>query len=498
MAKPELFGTDGVRGIVGEYPLVPEFALQLGRAAGEVLASGAGRTTVVVGRDTRQSGPMLQNALTAGLLASGVDVLDAEVITTPGVSWLVRRLGAVAGAVISASHNPVEQNGIKFFGAGGQKLSEAVEVEIERLATTANPNWPARRPGRVLSGQAMHELYLGALLSEHDGLKLDGLTIAVDCANGAASQFAPELFARLGARVVAVNASPTGMNINAEAGSEYVRQSPEKMARLIRDYQANFGVAFDGDADRAIFIDNEGAIVDGDHMLGMLAKYLGRHGRLLCNAVVTTVMRNAGLRQYVETSGMTLYETPVGDKYVVEKLLELQQSAGESRHFGLGGEQSGHIVLLNGEHATGDGMRTALYVLRAFIESGQPTMAVFADGIGKTPQVIASADVGRGPRLDRAALDKMQNDTLAQTPGLTRINLRYSGTEPKFRAMLEAESNQTEESLAALALRICRHIQQVADVGYASVEIQNCTRGGLLLADLIHRQSQDGATTKQK
>ncbi|MBM4422804.1 MAG: phosphoglucosamine mutase [Chloroflexi bacterium] len=483
---PRLFGTDGIRGTVGEWPLVPEFALRLGQAAGAVLASRASkRPSVIVGRDTRQSGPMLQSALTAGLLSAGVDVLDADVITTPGVSWMVRRLNADAGAVISASHNPVEQNGIKFFGASGIKLPEAVEEEIETLADPQPGDPPptfsaAKRLGRVMDSRGMHERYIESLLAEHPDLRLDGVTLVVDCANGAASRFAPDLFSRLGAQVTAVHASPSGLNINAEAGSEFVRQRPEKIGGLVRSYEAKFGIAFDGDADRVIFLDEQGGVVDGDHMLGMLARYFEGRRMLMAHAVVTTTMRNSGLKAFVEKAGLKFHETPVGDKYVVEKLMSLQTAVTPKAMIGLGGEQSGHVVLLDSEHSTGDGMRTALFVIRAFVESRAGSMSEFAAGIGKTPQVIASADVGRGPRLDRASLDGMEKQALDSTPGLTRINLRYSGTEPKFRAMLESDGQQSEEALAAMALRICRLAQSAAGADRAEVEIQNCTRGGLM------------------
>lgn len=483
-----LFGTDGVRGTVGEWPLVPEFALALGKAAGAVLAANSRRPAVVVGRDTRQSGPMLQSALVAGLLASGADVLELDVITTPGVSWLTHKLGASAGAVISASHNPVEQNGIKFFGPEGMKLPQTIEEEIERLAdprpddTIPNASRPQARPGRIMDGRGMHELYLEGLLADHHDLRLDRLTLVVDCANGAASDYAPELFARAGANVVAIHASPTGLNINVDAGSENVRQWPGKMKDLIRSYRADFGLAFDGDADRVIFVDQNGGVVDGDHMLGMLARYLDGNSRLLARSVVTTTMRNAGLKKFVETAGLMLYETPVGDKYVTEKLLDLRRNAPPAGALGLGGEQSGHVILFDEAHVTGDGMRTALFVMRAFLESGPASMAEFAAGIGKTPQVIASADVGRGPRLDKFALADIETRMLAGNPGLTRINLRYSGTEPKFRAMLESDGQQSEEALADIALKICRQVQAVAGMEHAQadVEIQDCSRGGLL------------------
>ncbi len=481
---PHLFGTDGIRGRVGEWPLTPEFALKVGRAAAAALAGGK-RTAIVIGRDTRQSGQMLQSALTAGLLAGGVDVLDVEVIPTSGVSWAVRRLGAAAGVVISASHNPADQNGIKFFGPQGMKLAEGLEEQIETLADPQPGESPptlalAQKTGRVMDSRGMHERYLEALANEQGDLRLDSYTLVVDCANGAVSKFAPDLFARLGAKVAAVNASPSGVNINVEAGSEFVRQRPEKLGALVQGCNANFGVAFDGDADRVIFVDEKGGVVDGDHILGMLARYFDSRRLLLGKMVVTTTMRNAGLKAFVEKLNLKLQETPVGDKYVVEKLAGLRNEMTPPKMIGLGGEQSGHVVLLNADFVTGDGMRTALYVIRALLDSGLQSLADFAATIGKAPQVIASAHVGDGPRLNKEMLANMEQQTLAATPGLVRANLRYSGTEPKFRVMLESDGSQSEQQLATIAYRLCKLAQGAAGADWAEVEIQNCTRGGLL------------------
>lgn len=482
---PRLFGTDGMRGTAGEWPMTPEFALRVGWAAGKILGGGTKRAAIVVGRDTRQSGPVLQSALMAGLLASGVDVLDVDVMTTPGVAWSARRLGAVAGAVISASHNPVEQNGIKFFGADGMKLKESVEEEIEALADPQDGSTPAhisfaKHQGKVMDSRGMHERYLEALLAEHSDLRLDGVPIVVDCANGAASKFAPELFAKLGALVTPMNASPSGTNINVEAGSEHVRQKPQKIGVLVQGFNASFGLAFDGDADRVIFIDEQRNVVDGDHMLGMLARYFDSRRILLGKTVVTTTMRNGGLKKFVEDAGMKLHETPVGDKYVVEKLASMRNELTPPRMVGLGGEQSGHIILLSNDYTTGDGLRTALYVIKAYLDSGLPSFSEAAASIGKTPQVIASADVGKGPRLDKDKLADLETETREANPSLTRINLRYSGTEPKFRAMLESDGQIDEMGLALMAKTICRSVQQTAGMPEGEIEIQNCTRGGLL------------------
>lgn len=484
---PQLFGTDGIRGRVGEWPILPDVVLRLGQAAGTALGSGSRRAAVVVGRDTRQSGPMLQQALSAGLLASGVDVLDVDVMTTPGVAWAVRRLGAVAGVVISASHNPVEQNGLKIFGADSLKLSASLESEVELLLAPSNgelAKWAvSQKPGRVMDSRGMHERYLEALVNEQADLRLDGLTVVVDCANGAASKFAPELFSRLGAQVAAVNASPSGSNINVEAGSEFVRQTPEKIGSLVRSYNATFGVAFDGDADRVIFVDEKGAVVDGDHMLGILAKYFDARRLLLGKTVVTTVMRNSGLKNLVATSGLKLIETPVGDKYIAEKLAGLRNEMTPPKMVGLGGEQSGHVVIMNPEFTAGDGMRTALYVIKAYADSGAGSLSALAATVAKSPQIVASAEVGAGPRLEPDGLAALEKEAAAAAPGLARINLRYSGTEPKFRVMLESNGTPDEDGLAGIARTLCRRAQAAAGLPDGAIEILDCSRGGLIRAE---------------
>lgn len=476
----QLFGTDGIRGTVGQWPLVPEFFLKLGQAAGKVLKTQP-NASVVIGRDTRQSGVMLQNALTAGLLSCGINVIDLGIIPTSAVSWLTPRLNAEAGVVISASHNPVRENGIKFFNRNGQKLPEKLEEAIEKLLLDENfKPIPDENMGRVVDGCSFHEIYTQDLLKEHPAGFLKDLVVVVDCANGAASHVAPDIFQRAGARVIAINSSPTGFNINVNAGSEYVRRCPERLSQVIQQVHANFGLAFDGDADRVMLVDEEGTLIDGDHILGFLSRYLKQHNALLGNTVVTTNMRNNGLKQYVESAGLQMFETPVGDKYVSDKLMQLWSEGPTAGKIGLGGEQAGHIILLDQEHITGDGIRAGLFVLHAFLESHHATLASFATGVGKTPQIIASAYVGHGPRYDKQQLETMQKELSAKHPCLVRINLRYSGTEPLFRAMLESNHHCTEEELAHLAAEIAERVQKLAGHAGAEIDILNCTRGGML------------------
>ena len=482
--KRKYFGTDGVRGHVGQYPLVPEFMTRLGYAAGTVLSRKASHPTFVIGRDTRQSGEMLQSALTAGLLASGTTVVDLGVITTPGVAFMVRKMSAETGIVISASHNPVNENGIKFFNEQALKLNESIELEIEALLETPMDlsGVQAHQFGRLIDGADMRELYADNLVDEHQDLTLHGLKLVLDCANGAASWYAPEVFSRLGAEIVAIHASPTGTNINVAAGSEHVRQYPQDLATLVQKYQANFGVVFDGDADRVIFVDEAGNLVDGDHMLAILGDYLRAQGRLQGDTVVSTNMRNGALVNYFAERTINFIETPVGDKYIMEELRDMMLKAGENKMIGLGGEQSGHIILMDDTHTTGDGLRSAIYLIRAFLASGRQTLAELAESIHKYPQVIASAVVAE--KIDLDDLDPvtaLKAAIMADLPGVTRLNLRYSGTEPKVRLMLEADNRHTEAELAEKAFALCEAVQSATNTPSGShLEVLNVTRGGLI------------------
>lgn len=482
----KLFGTDGIRGMAGVWPLTPDFVLKIGQGFGVILRSSVDAPSVVIGRDTRDSGPALQCALAAGLSASGVDVLDVGIITTPGVAVLTRHLNASAGVVISASHNPVEQNGLKFFDGIGQKLPSHMEQEVEKILSAGDSGWdlmtavPRKRLGRLTNCIALHEIYIRELLSEHPDSFLEGVRMVMDCGNGAASRLAPEVFSRAGADIRVVNGSPNGTNINVLAGSEHVRRAPREMGVLVHQSKAAFGLAFDGDADRVVFVDDRGNVVDGDHMLGLFAQCLQKDKRLLANTVVTTTMRNTGLKNYIEATGMKMEETPVGDRFVIERLVELKNQFPGDRLIGLGGEQAGHLILLDDEHFTGDGMRTALHLARFFLESGTNSLADFANGVGKTPQIIASASAVDLPRISREKLAALEESILGETPGLIRANLRYSGTEPLFRVMLESDSTRSEVDLAEIAVRLCRKVQSKREIEGTVIDILNCTSGGEL------------------
>jgi phosphoglucosamine mutase len=435
--RGRLFGTDGVRGVAGDELTAP-LALELSVAAAAVLGDGtdpAKPPVAVVGRDPRASGEFLEAAVVAGLASAGVDVLRLGVIPTPGVAYLTKALGASFGVVISASHNPARDNGIKFFGPGGVKLPDAVEDQIEAaLRVNQNRAAPAHSFGRVSDAGAAQELYLDHLLATLPGepaRALAGLRIVADCAHGAAYRLAPQALRRAGAEVIAIGAEPDGLNINAGYGSTCL----DTLAAAVIEHGADAGVAYDGDADRCLAVDADGQPLDGDQILTVLATELAEAGRLAGDAVVVTVMTNQGFHVAMRDAGITVIETPVGDKHV--------SAAMRDGGFVLGGEQSGHIILL--EHATtGDGILTSLQLLSAVQRHGLP-LAAGAKMMRKYPQVLVNVpgDASRlGPGVDAAvsrARSALGDDG--------RVLVRPSGTEPTIRLMVQAAD-------AALAERV--------------------------------------------
>jgi phosphoglucosamine mutase len=436
------FGTDGVRAEAGVFPLTAAWILGLGEATGEVLrrdhaAQGKrGRPSVVIGRDTRHSGDMLEAALAAGLTARGVDVIHLGVMPTPGVSYLVRHLQASAGAVISASHNPFADNGIKFFGASGEKLPDALELAIE----AGLDDDPASRPhitGSALGGvtdyREAERLYLDFLLAHAP--ELAGLRIAIDCAQGATYRLAPRLFQQAGADVFAVYTTPDGKNINLGCGSTH----PETLVRIVREGGFDLGIAFDGDGDRAILVDETGQLFHGDHMLYATACHRREP------AVVATVMTNMGLEVKLREHGIGLERTNVGDRYVHERLTE--------RGLRLGGEQSGHMLFLD-LAPTGDGMLTALQVLAAVQGSGK-SLASWRSELVMFPQTLYNLRLPAGSDKAAAVAHPTVQAALAEAErelaGRGRVNLRPSGTEPLIRVMVEGE---TQDEIEAIAGRI--------------------------------------------
>ena len=450
-----LFGTDGIRGEAGQFPLDPETVNAIGFSLASHLAERTTAPQIVIGRDTRESGETIERALIAGATRAGAKCMSAGVITTPGVAFLARHLGASAGVVISASHNPYQDNGIKIFAPSGQKMDDSVERQIEAdIFENKAPVQPEldSAPRSPELEEELHEDYLSFLAKEiGNGLTLNGLTMVVDCANGASSAFAPVLFERLGARVIAINASPDGRNINLNCGSLHIDSLRERVA----SEHADLGVAFDGDADRSLFIDNNGTFVDGDATLWALATHLQSHGNLKDNTVVATVMSNIGLEIALRAVGIKLVRTDVGDKYVLEELMRLGAS--------LGGEQSGHIIMPELSLA-GDGMITALCLLRALRES-RKTLAEITEGFKQYPQILVNVRVREKVPFNelasvRAAVAEVE-DRLSLRG---RLLLRYSGTEPLARVMIEGENqHQIEEHAARIARAIESEIGAVRD-----------------------------------
>ncbi|MDQ4145466.1 MAG: phosphoglucosamine mutase [Actinomycetota bacterium] len=431
-----LFGTDGVRG-VANLDLTPDLVLALGRAAGRVLAEDGG--AVVIGRDTRVSGPMLEGALLAGLASAGAQVRLAGILPTPGVAFLVIDENARAGAVISASHNPVPDNGIKFFSELGKKLPEAVEETIEEAMATDPSSQPT---GAEVGGASRIEdpvdRYTQHLLKGLDG-DLGGLKIVLDCAHGAAWLVGPEAFRRAGAQVVAIHDTPDGSRINVDSGSTAMGQLAE---RVVAEGAA-MGLAFDGDADRVLAVDEKGGSVDGDRIIGMLGLQLHETGRLHNEMVVATVMSNLGFRRALEGRGVEVILAAVGDKFVAEAMTESGAV--------LGGEQSGHVIF--GEHATtGDGVMTGLQVARAVARTGTP-LSRLAHFFEPFPQVLINVDTPHKDDLDEAG--GLWDDIRAAEESLGedgRVLVRASGTEPLVRVMVEAAdetiARRTAEDLA--------------------------------------------------
>jgi phosphoglucosamine mutase len=417
-----LFGTDGVRGVANR-DLTPELATEIGRALG---AGVVAHRRVAIGRDTRRSGPMLEAALAAGLAAAGVDVVSLGVLPTPAIAEAVPALGAAAGAVISASHNPYPDNGIKLIGPDGFKLADGDEAEIERRL--ADPGGIARPTGAALgditpdAGAA--ERYVASLI-ERFPERLDGMSVVVDCANGATAVTAPEVLRRLGARISVINASPDGVNINEGCGSTH----PEALQAAVRDGGHQLGFAFDGDGDRVLAVDHDGNLVDGDQILAILALHLQATGDLAGDAVVTTTMTNLGFRRAMAHRGIEVRWTDVGDRYVLAEM--------RSGGYVLGGEQSGHIINLR-SGPTGDGLATALMVLDALAGSGQ-TLAEAAAVVRRSPQKLVGIRSSRKGELGDAREVWEQVRAFEETFGEDgRVVVRASGTEPLVRVMVEA------------------------------------------------------------
>ena len=449
--KLKYFGTDGVRGVANK-DLSPELAFRVGRAGGYVLTrhSERKRPQVLVSRDTRISGQMLENALVAGLLSVGIEVLRLGVVTTPGVAYLVRAQEADAGVMITASHNPIQYNGIKYFGSDGFKLSDELEYEIEQILDASTDDLP--RPSDdglgVVEDYKEGALKYTSFLEQTISTELTGLKVVVDAANGATSDFVSNLFADVEVDFVPINDQPDGLNTNLNCGSTH----PEGLQKAVVENQADLGIAFDGDGDRCIAVDAEGNIVDGDKTMYICGKNMDENGRLKKDTVVTTVMSNLGMYKALEAHGMKSVKTKVGDRYVVEEMLK--------NGYNLGGEQSGHIIFLD-HNTTGDGMLTALQLLQV-MKLTCKSLAELAADVTTYPQELVNIRVAdKQAAMNNDKLQTVIKEVETEMNGDGRVLVRPSGTEPLLRIMAEAPTKELVHD----------YVMKIAAVAKAELEV---------------------------
>jgi len=439
------FGTDGVRGVANK-DLTPELAYRLGRVGAHILAKDKQKPTILIGKDTRISGEMLENAMIAGILSIGANVIKLGVISTPGVAYLTRVMNADAGVMISASHNPVEDNGIKFFGPDGFKLSDETELEIEELLFQENDDLPrpvGKDVGRVSNRYDAKRDYI-SFLKETVNNNLECLTIVLDTANGAAYEIAPTLFEELGAKVIAINNNPNGININEHCGSTH----PEALIDAVLSAKADLGLAYDGDADRLIAVDEKGQIVDGDYIMLICALYLKEMGRLNDNTVVSTVMSNMGFYKGLENNEIKSLQTKVGDRYVMEEMRE--------RGLNFGGEQSGHIIYLD-YNTTGDGILTSLLLVNIIKEKKQ-SLSELAAIMTKYPQILENVRVeDKNDFFNNPVINNIINTVEAELNNNGRVLVRPSGTEPLIRVMLEGPDEEILKKYAAEIIDVVKN-----------------------------------------
>ncbi|MFN3818167.1 phosphoglucosamine mutase [Blastomonas sp.] len=442
----KFFGTDGIRGRTNSGHMTAAMAMAVGQAAGEHFLRGTHKHRVVIGKDTRLSGYMMENALVAGFTSVGMDVVLVGPMPTPAVAMLARSMRADLGVMISASHNPYEDNGIKLFGPDGFKLSDEDELRIEALLDAASPKLAASAAiGRARRIEDARGRYIHAVKeSLPDRVRLDGLKIVIDCANGAAYQVAPSAFWELGAEVIAIGVTPNGLNINDRVGSTHVETLQERVVAS----GADIGIALDGDADRLIVVDEKGSVVDGDQIMALIGACWARQGRLRGGGVVATVMSNLGLERYLNAQGLELIRTQVGDRYVL--------GAMRAGGYNVGGEQSGHMILL--DHATtGDGTVAALQVLAELVREGKPASELL-HLFDPVPQLLKNVRFAGGKPLDDARVQKVIADAEAELAGHGRLVIRPSGTEPVIRVMAEGDDAGQVE---AVVDRICAVIEEV-------------------------------------
>ena len=440
------FGTDGIRGRTNEWPLTAEIAMKVGQAAGAYFLRGKHRHRVLIGKDTRLSGYMMESALTAGFTSVGMDVVLVGPMPTPAVAMLTKSMRADLGVMISASHNPFADNGIKLFGPDGYKLSDEVEAKIEK-AIESNPRLaPAEQIGRARRVDDAQGRYISIAKSTFpDHLRLDGLRIVIDCANGAAYKVAPDALWELGAELIALGVTPNGTNINDKVGST----APAALQAKVVETRADIGIALDGDADRLIVVDDKGQIVDGDQLMALVATAAARDEKLKGDGIVATVMSNLGLERYLWGQGIALHRTPVGDRYVVEAM--------RAGGYNIGGEQSGHIVLSD-YATTGDGLIAALQVLAALVERGQPAHQLLKL-FDPLPQLLKNVRFAGGQPLEDEKVKKVIAQAEKELDGTGRLVIRKSGTEPLIRVMAEGEDAAKVNDVVD---RICDAVRKAA------------------------------------
>jgi phosphoglucosamine mutase len=430
----KFFGTDGIRGRTNESPMTAEMAQRVGQAAGAHFLRGDHRHRVVIGKDTRLSGYMMETALISGFTSVGMDVVMVGPVPTPAVAMLTRSMRADLGVMISASHNPYTDNGIKLFGPDGYKLSDQDEAAIERLLEQPPRLVPAPEIGRSRKIEDARGRYIHSAKSTFpEELRLDGLKIVVDCANGAAYEVAPSALWELGADVVAMGVSPNGLNINDGCGST----APAALQARVIEEGAHIGIALDGDADRLIVVDEKGRLVDGDQLMALIAISWARRGQLEGDGIVATLMSNLGLERFLETNGLGLVRTQVGDRYVLEAMRE--------GGFNVGGEQSGHIILSD-HSTTGDGLVAALQILACLIEDGRAASELLHQ-FDPLPQLLKNVRFGGGTPLEAASVKSAIASAEQRLQGVGRLVIRKSGTEPLIRVMAEGEDEKMVEEV---------------------------------------------------
>ena len=445
------FGTDGIRGLANSPPMTSEIALKVGMAAGKLFSHDQRRHRVVIGKDTRLSGYMIESALMSGFTAVGMDVFLLGPMPTPAVAMLTRSLRADLGVMISASHNPYEDNGIKLFDPDGYKLSDEAEGQIETLMAAPADQLlvPADRIGRAKRIESAQERYIEyAKRTLPRNIRLNDLRVVVDCANGAGYQVAPEALWELGAEVVKIGVEPNGHNINLKCGST----SPEALCDKVREMRADIGVALDGDADRVVIVDEKGRIVDGDQIMAVIAESWHRRGKLTAGGVVATVMSNLGLERYLKEVGLSMVRTPVGDRYVVEHM--------RKHGYNVGGEQSGHIVLSDFT-TTGDGLVSALQVLAVVVGTGKPVSEV-CKRFEPLPQILQNVRYANGSPLEQEAVRLAIDLGRKRLGSQGRLVIRPSGTEPVIRVMAEGDDERLVHQVVGEIVEAVRKAAQAA------------------------------------